>query len=127
MLNVFSNLCLARPHPGPLPQEREEHPTDAGEFERDRFAMCHGVKWNEQAMAQAANETRTSADGFSLSPGERAGVRAGENKNQNGCSFRTCASERHRRRLGGAAGEEEEQREHPTFNIQLPTLKEAAN
>ena len=64
------------PSPGPLPQKREDRPAVAGESERPRFFVRRIVKINWTAIAPTQCEISRSTDDFSLSPGERAGVRA---------------------------------------------------
>ena len=59
-----------RPHPGPLPQERENHSQPPGDSEDQ-----------ETATAKAFSEFSSDATNVSLSPGERAGVRADEKSN----------------------------------------------
>ena len=72
-------VCVhARPHPGPLLQERENHSAVAGDFEGVRFAMCSEAKSQKAEMAQRPTEFSENADSCSLSPGERVRVRASQ-------------------------------------------------
>jgi hypothetical protein len=72
---------LARPHLGPLPLEEENGSTVAAEIDRKRLFVRQEAQCNGAAKTHAANELDESADAFSLSPGERAGVRAGVKPN----------------------------------------------
>jgi hydrogenase maturation protein HypF len=67
---------LARPHPGPLTQEKEDYSAVTGDFERARFSVHLHVKSNDLETARRAGELQEIADCCSLSPGERARVRA---------------------------------------------------
>ncbi len=66
----------ARPHPGPLPQERENHPPLLGDA--DGFGFWTPSKTNviSETKTRAASELSSDAAWPSLSSGERAGVRA---------------------------------------------------
>jgi len=66
----------ARPHPGPLPQERENRSAGAGEIEHAKFIACLEAKSSEAALARETNEFQKRAESSTLSSGERAGVRA---------------------------------------------------
>jgi hypothetical protein len=85
----------ARPHPGPLPQERGNREL--------RFAVvkaCGGTTAREFAGTNAALETSAgefagNASAFTLFPGERAGVRAGVETN---CFSRSPCAHRGRAR-----------------------------
>src|SRR6266496_4380221 len=72
----MKSLTKVRPHPGPLPQERENHSPVAGEFGCVRIIERPTLNSNETEMERRAAEFYKSADVPSLSPGERAGVRA---------------------------------------------------
>ena len=70
-------ICVHdRPHPGPLPQERENHSAVAGEFGHTQFAMRPEAKSEDAETARESSEFPERADSHSLSPGERARVRA---------------------------------------------------
>src|ERR1022692_365723 len=82
-----TSMTNARPHPGPLSQERENR-TQSPERTNDlpdgaRFE----TKDRETATAIATNEILDSHDGFPLSPGERAGVGASVYSNFSPVSF----------------------------------------
>ena len=70
-----------RPHPGPLPQERENR--SAVFCEANAPGGRSVLETNElvAAIANRADEFSNPAALLSLSPGERAGVRAGANTN----------------------------------------------
>ena len=66
----------ARPHPSPLPQEREKHSTLAGEFRPSRFILL-AQPWSRDAgTARETAELQERADCGSPSPGERVRVSA---------------------------------------------------
>ncbi len=67
---------LARPHPSPLPQERENRFAAAGEIGCARFSEHSQSKLSETKTAQKTNALGGSADSCSLSPGARVRVRA---------------------------------------------------
>jgi hydrogenase maturation protein HypF len=67
---------LVRPHPRPLPQEREKHFAVAGEFGRAVFIVRPHAKSNKAEIARRTNKLPLRADKCPLSPGERARVRA---------------------------------------------------
>ena len=69
-------LGLARPLPGPLPQERLNHLPRSGDSEFIGCRLRSKMNVSAAATATTANEFSRGADTFSLSPGERAGVRA---------------------------------------------------
>ncbi len=64
------------PHPGPLPQERENSPPPLGEADTPSASVRSLSNVVSAVSAQRASESSTSTDSPSLSPGERAGVRA---------------------------------------------------
>ncbi len=68
--------AYARPHPDPLPQERESHLPRFVHAKRSGFATC--LSGSNQAAATATTEQPLGEGdaSFTLSPGERAGVRA---------------------------------------------------
>jgi hypothetical protein len=69
---VSESVCVhVRPHPGPLPQERENHSAVAGEFGHAQFAMRFLANSKVVKTAQETSELPESADSCSLSPGER--------------------------------------------------------
>ncbi len=74
-----TNLMNVRPHPGPLPQERENY---LPHFD-DAHALGGRVPFAANdlaaACAIATNKFHIDAVWFTLSPGERAGVRASVN------------------------------------------------
>ena len=67
---------MARPHPGPLPQERENDSPRAGESAAPGKSTDSSGKIAKARSKPEAAEFRGSAAMLSLSPGERAGVRA---------------------------------------------------
>ena len=74
---VSESVCVhARPHPGPLPQERENHSVVASEFGHAPFAVRSDAKSPKAEMARVTTEFSEGADSCSLSPGERVRVRA---------------------------------------------------
>ena len=75
--SLLNSFGLIRPHPGPLPRERERRSAVVVEFGHAQLIVRPDAKWREAAVARVANELRRRAEAFSLSPGERAGVRAG--------------------------------------------------
>jgi hypothetical protein len=66
----------ARPHPGPLPQERENHLPASGKATVLGPSISFHAKKKAAAIATAANEFWSDVERLSLSPGERVGVRA---------------------------------------------------
>ncbi len=70
-----------RPHPGPLPQERENYRPFSNKANR----LCSAKQFvaNEQSTAVAIHTNKFSRNGtsLSLSRGERAGVRASVGSN----------------------------------------------
>ena len=70
-----------RPHPGPLPQERENYRP----LSRKTNMLCSAKQFvaNEQGAAMATKTNKFSRDAalLPLSPGERAGVRASVGSN----------------------------------------------
>jgi len=65
-----------RPHPGPLPQERENRSTVAGERGRTQLFECSKTKWREAEFPQVTHEFASRTDTCSLSSGERVRVKA---------------------------------------------------
>ena len=65
-----------RPHPGPLPQERENHSPRLDETDAVGGRAFAGANWLKAAKARETLELSESEDGCSLSPGERVRVRA---------------------------------------------------
>ncbi len=66
----------ARPHPGPLPQEREKHSPPVIVVIPSDCKRCSGTQLDEAAIASVTHASPNRAASPSLSPGERAGVRA---------------------------------------------------
>ena len=81
---VLLKKLKARPHPGPLPQERENGFAVAGDCESVRFAAHSQAKWNPAEMALRVPNFRKSSGSYSLSPGERVRVRASVEQTQFG-------------------------------------------
>ena len=74
---MICDFCFdARPHPGPLPRGEGESFAVAGEFGRARFAHRFSAKSIAAETARAISEPHETPDCHSLSPGERARVRA---------------------------------------------------
>jgi hypothetical protein len=65
-----------RPHPGPLPQERENRSAVAGATERVQLFTRSKTKWSEAEFADVTHEFARRTDTCPLSPGERVRVRA---------------------------------------------------
>jgi ATP-dependent helicase/nuclease subunit B len=81
---LFPGLTIerdVRPHPGPLPQERENRLPLSGDTSASIDHAPFATNKEKPATATEAGETLEGAKAFSLSPGERAGVRAVENSN----------------------------------------------
>jgi len=70
------NGLHARPHPGPLPQERERRSRRLWKTTRPGVGAPSGWKGSNATDATEAIELSNNVRKFSLSPGERAGVRA---------------------------------------------------
>ena len=66
----------ARPHPCPLPRGEGESFAVAGEVERVQFAVRFGANPKKAETAREPFELHESVACYSLSPGERARVRA---------------------------------------------------
>jgi len=76
----FSEECVnARPHPGPRPQEREKPTPMSGDANTVGFRCMAAATNGNAGTAIEASELSNDGDGFSLSLGERAGVRASVN------------------------------------------------
>ena len=71
-----------RPHPGPLPQEREKIIPSASASNRLGDQILVAVNHLVRVVATRACELSSGVTSLSLSPGERAGVRASVNKPQ---------------------------------------------
>jgi hypothetical protein len=67
---------VARPHSGPLPQERGNRSQRFGEAGATACRTAFSTNDEGAAMAPKANELSSTGRKLSLSPGERAGVRA---------------------------------------------------
>lgn len=65
-----------RPHPGPLPQEREKNIPSASASNRRGDQILFAVNHLVQVIAIRACELSSRATSLSLSPRERAGMRA---------------------------------------------------
>ncbi len=65
-----------RPHPSPLPRERENRPQRAGEIEPWNYPASSGPSIRAAANVPSAYRFSADTESPSLSPGERAGVRA---------------------------------------------------
>jgi len=66
----------ARPHPGPLPEERENRPPLFGETDVSGDRACLGANVRQTVTANTTTEFPNAAASFPLSLGERDGVRA---------------------------------------------------
>jgi len=67
----------ARPHPGPLPQEREKRAPLLGVMSGLGISLPPFTNGLQSVLTPRANKVSRDMDSFSLSPGERAGERAG--------------------------------------------------
>ena len=76
MNDMGTDWCDARPHPGPLPQEREKLSPRVGGADALGFRPAYLTNDRKPALAVATSELHERADGCSLSPGERVRVRA---------------------------------------------------
>ena len=74
--NENESLMNDRPHPGPLPQERENYFAVAGESVRAHVIVRPQAKSENAVRARPTSELFESTDGCSLSPGERVRMRA---------------------------------------------------
>jgi hypothetical protein len=70
-----------RPHPGPLPQEREKRPPRVGATDALGRRSIFRERLNQAAIATVTPKLSCDAPTLSLSPGEKAGVRASVNTN----------------------------------------------
>ena len=71
------SICVhARPHPNPLPQERENHSAVSGEFGRDQTAVRLEAKSEAAERAAGISMHPASADCCPLYLGEKSGMRA---------------------------------------------------
>jgi hypothetical protein len=66
----------ARPHPGPLPQERGNDSPFSGEADASGYRTYAEANDTEAAFATVADNFSSTPAALSLSSGERAGVRA---------------------------------------------------
>ena len=73
------NGVNARPHPGPLPQERVNHPPLSDDTDAHSGPPSRPAQAKEAAIATVGENFPCDAAAFSLSPGERAGVRGSVN------------------------------------------------
>src|SRR2546430_8349307 len=69
-------LMNARPHPGPLPQERVNHPPLSDGADTPGGRRCAGLK-HKEAAAKRAKQLSSGAARLSLSLGETAWGREG--------------------------------------------------
>src|SRR6185436_10623355 len=67
---------LARPHPGPLPEEREKHSPVLWLNNRAWLSCASETKDKEAGTAIVTSEFSSTVPTLSLSSGERVGVRA---------------------------------------------------
>jgi parallel beta-helix repeat protein len=75
---VAAIVLNARPHPGPLPQEREKGITRSHyALDSRAIAAASSPFADKRINQQNAPISSKDGEGFSLSPGERVGVRAG--------------------------------------------------
>ena len=65
-----------RPHPGLLPQEKENHRLSIGDADAPGYRAVFLAKEKVTAMSQRTSKLSRVAQSFSLSPGERARARA---------------------------------------------------
>jgi len=70
------NRVDARPHPGPLPQERVNRSPFSGDKNASGVPSRFGASLSEAAVATVLENFSNAAPALPLSPGERAGVRA---------------------------------------------------
>ena len=70
------SVMNARPHPGPLPQERGNRSQGFIGAEVSGFSPRLETNHMKAGTGMVAHEFFSDAQSFSLSPGERAGVRA---------------------------------------------------
>src|SRR5450759_3501067 len=70
-----------RPHPGPLPQERENHSPRFEQYQYARLSYVLQPMTQNQRRQWRAKELSSDVTLLTLSPGERAGVRAGVKQN----------------------------------------------
>ena len=70
------DLMNVRPHPGPLPQEREKRSPRLGGADAPGCRAVFPANDEAAAIATVTNEFSNNAASLPLSPGERAGVRA---------------------------------------------------
>ncbi len=75
------SLKDARPHPGPLPQEREKRTPRHSTWNVVDLRAAVGTERRLAANATESNARFGDVTSLSLSPGERAGVRAGVSAN----------------------------------------------
>ena len=73
---LFESKEYARPHPSPLPQERENHPPVIAETMVTGNRALLEANIIKLATAIATVNQPEDTTSFTLSPGERAGVRA---------------------------------------------------
>jgi hypothetical protein len=72
-------MMNVRPHPGPLPQERENRLQRAGDASMPVDLRHPQADYQKTAAAYQKHEFSGNVASPSLFPGERAGVRAGVN------------------------------------------------
>jgi hypothetical protein len=66
----------ARPHPGPLPQERANRSPGLGDTNALSFGRAFGAMTHNAVTATMTAKLTSDCNWLSLSSGERAGVRA---------------------------------------------------
>ena len=74
-------MMNVRPHPDPLPQERENHLRRTGDASAPVDLRHPQVDSKKTATAYQTHKFSSNVALLSLSPGERAGVRASVNSN----------------------------------------------
>jgi hypothetical protein len=74
-------MMNVRPHPGPLPQERENRVQRAGDADMPIDLRHLQVDGRKPPTAYRTHKFSSDVALLSLSPGERAGVRANVNSN----------------------------------------------
>src|SRR6266496_4408680 len=62
----------ARPHPGPLPQERENHSPRSGDADAPGYRASFSTNDEAAAMTRRLSKLSRNADSPTLSSGERA-------------------------------------------------------
>jgi hypothetical protein len=73
------SLLNVRPHPGPLPQEREKRSAVAGEAGLYQLFVRRSINSTDAAKARRSSKFYETVHCCPLSPGERVRVRASVN------------------------------------------------